>query len=94
MRRSLYRNNSAVLGWMGLVVSLMAAGCVAPASSVPDLERHDLSYWRERILPAESELAWLKIPWRPSFAEGMIDARAQGRPLLLWAMNGHPLGCT
>ena len=94
MRHGLDRSNSAILGWMGLMVSLAAAGCVAPASSSPGLGEHDLSYWRERILPAPSELAWMQIPWRPSFAEGIIEARSQGRPLLLWVMNGHPLGCT
>ena len=91
MRSGLDRSKSVFLG---LMVSLAAAGCVGPASSVPDLGRQELSYWRKQILPAESELAWMKIPWRPSFAEGIIEARAQGRPLLLWVMNGHPLGCT
>ncbi len=91
MRRGLDRSKSVFLG---LLVSLAAVGCVAPASSTPSLGGHDLSYWRERISPAPSELAWMKIPWQPSFHEGVIEARAQGRPLLLWVMNGHPLGCT
>ena len=91
MRCFLDRSESVFLG---LLMLLTAAGCVGSASSVPELGGHDLSYWRERILPAESELAWMKIPWRPSFHEGLLEARSQGRPLLLWVMNGHPLGCT
>ena len=91
MRCFLDRGESVFLG---LLVSLAAVGCVAPASSIHDLGGHDLSYWRERISPAASELAWMKIPWQPSFHEGLLEARSQGRPLLLWVMNGHPLGCT
>ena len=50
--------------------------------------------WVRYVLPRESELAWEEIPWLPSFAEGMRAAGERGAPLLLWLMNGHPLGCT
>ena len=37
---------------------------------------------------------WLQIPWMT----GLLDARAKAvkekKPLFMWAMNGHPLGCT
>ena len=71
-----------------------SAGCVASSSAVPALDLQSLERWREQILPQSSELAWAQIPWRPSFHEGLADARLQRRPLLLWTMNGHPLGCT
>jgi len=50
--------------------------------------------WRDYIQPTEQELAWSSIPWRSSFQEGLIEAAAKQKPMLLWAMNGHPLGCT
>ena len=50
--------------------------------------------WRRHILPTESELAFEKIPWADSFGAGMKEARVQNKPVLFWAMNGHPLGCT
>jgi hypothetical protein len=34
------------------------------------------------------------VPWLASFAEGVRAADAARKPLLLWIMNGHPLGCT
>ena len=49
---------------------------------------------REQVLPTQSELAWRQIPWLPSFHEGVAEAQVQGKPVLLWVMNGHPLGCT
>jgi len=50
--------------------------------------------WKNYITPTQSELAWTRIPWLSSFGEGMIQADAQKKPVLLWVMNGHPLGCT
>ena len=49
--------------------------------------------WRDYIIPKE-DLAWTRIPWRTSFQEGLIEAGEQQKPMLLWVMNGHPLGCT
>ena len=50
--------------------------------------------WRDFIQPTKQELAWSSIPWKSSFQEGLIEAGTQQKPMLLWAMNGHPLGCT
>ena len=50
--------------------------------------------WRDYIKPTESDLMWTSIPWRSSFQEGLIEANARQKPMLLWVMNGHPLGCT
>ncbi|MGQ0553361.1 MAG: hypothetical protein ACT4PU_09085 [Planctomycetota bacterium] len=50
--------------------------------------------WHAHIAPQPAELAWASLPWRTSYAEGLAAAQEQRRPLLLWVMNGHPLGCT
>lgn len=49
---------------------------------------------RAHVLPDASELAWRSLGWRASLWQGVVDAYAAKRPILLWAMNGHPLGCT
>ena len=46
------------------------------------------------IVPGEEELAWRSIPWRAEFRTALIEADKLGKPVLLWAMNGHPLGQT
>ena len=69
------------------------AGTLA-GGPVPDLRTEDLAAWRERIRPAPEELTWDTIPWLASFGDGVRRASEEGRPLLFWAMNGHPLGCT
>ncbi len=50
--------------------------------------------WIDEILPKPEELSWKKIHWRPSFWAAVVEAQETEKPILLWAMNGHPLGCT
>ncbi|MED5553863.1 MAG: hypothetical protein VX530_02180 [Candidatus Neomarinimicrobiota bacterium] len=50
--------------------------------------------WQDFIKPTSDELAWAQIPWRSTFYDVLIDSDHQQKPLLLWVMNGHPLGCT
>jgi len=61
----------------------------APVATLSTLDE-----WRATILPTPEESAWSAIPWLASFADGIRRADADRKPLLLWAMNGHPLGCT
>ncbi|MHC5063880.1 MAG: hypothetical protein ACYTG5_07885 [Planctomycetota bacterium] len=57
-------------------------------------ERVGIEFSNEFVLPGEDELGWRAIPWRDSFSEGVMLADQVDKPVLLWAMNGHPLGCT
>lgn len=62
--------------------------------AMPKWGLRELSAWRDYLLPTQEEAAFEALPWRNTFAQGLQDANAAGRPLLLWVMNGHPLGCT
>lgn len=64
--------------------------CALPQS--PDAA--SLEAWRDHIAPRAVETRWQQIDWRPTLGDGLRDAAAEQRPLLLWLMNGHPLGCT
>ncbi len=46
------------------------------------------------IKPKAAEESWLRIPWMTSLWEARQRAAAEGKPILLWEMDGHPLGCT
>ncbi len=50
--------------------------------------------WRDHVLPKSEELEWAKVGWRASFWEAAVEAKEKDKPILLWAMNGHPLACT
>lgn len=40
------------------------------------------------------EEPWRSIPWRTSVLEAQRTAAVEGKPIFIWAMDGHPLGCT
>lgn len=40
------------------------------------------------------EEPWRTIPWKTSVVEGQRIAAVEGKPIFIWAMDGHPLGCT
>ncbi len=50
--------------------------------------------WLDYLVAPQRERDWEEIGWRPTLAQAMSDAHEAKRPILLWAMNGHPLGCT
>ena len=64
---------------------------VAAAEPIPAEQFHDL---RTLIKPCAGEGDWEKVPWLTSLLEARKRAAAQGKPILLWEMDGHPLGCT
>ena len=37
---------------------------------------------------------WTDISWTGGLWEGRQKAAREEKPLFIWAMNGHPLGCT
>jgi hypothetical protein len=82
---------------LAAVVLLALAGAPARAGDdpkVPPLTEETFATLRDRILPTEAECAFESIPWKPSFWDAVVEAQGAERPILLWAMNGHPLGCT
>jgi hypothetical protein len=58
------------------------------------LDTRTLDEWADWLRPSPAELEWRGIPWRATLADAIGEARKRSRPVLLWAMNGHPLGCT
>lgn len=46
------------------------------------------------IRPTANELTWQSIPWQTDLFEGTRIAHEVRKPVLLWTMNGNPLGCT
>ena len=40
------------------------------------------------------DAVWRTIPWKLSVLEARAMAVKQDKPIFIWAMDGHPLGCT
>jgi hypothetical protein len=77
----------------GLFATLAVA--LAGAQGPPaDLNDRTFASWRDRIRPRAEERCFETVHWLPTFWDGVMAAQKQDRPILLWAMNGHPLACT
>ena len=46
------------------------------------------------IKPDRGEDAWAQVPWMTDLWQARQMAARLGKPILLWEMDGHPLGCT
>ncbi len=68
-----------------LLLALLLAG---PGLGAAEYDR----LWKELKPPAAE--TWRTIPWRTSLLEAHEVAAREKKPLFLWAMDGHPLGCT
>jgi hypothetical protein len=66
----------------------------APVDPVPVLDGATFVRHWQHVVPSADEMAWRVIPWLGTLAEAVVQAHAQDMPILLWAMNGHPLACT
>jgi hypothetical protein len=69
---------------------LLALGVQQP--EVPDASNYER--WLTFIQPDAKEQAYKEVDWRTQLWPAVQEARTLGRPILLWTMNGHPLGCT
>ena len=70
-------------------VLLICASAFSQVDSHATLDRQ-----LQAILPSEDESAWLAAAWQPEFRTALLKAAELDKPVLLWAMNGHPLGQT
>lgn len=76
------------LGWLlgGFTCLVLAASTVEP------IKPEQFDKLRAVIKPQSGEDKWTGIPWRTDLWQAK-EAAAQGKPILLWEMDGHPLGC-
>ena len=45
------------------------------------------------IKPQSTEEKFMQIAWGTNLWEARKQAARDGKPILLWEMDGHPLGC-
>ena len=80
-----------MLSYRSFAAILFLACGATPSYSAPAQTAAQLI---DVIAPAKQEQEWLSIPWETDLAEARRKAAAQNKPIFLWEMDGHPLGCT
>jgi len=73
--------------------ALSVVALLAPiGGDPPPLAPADVARLHRELLPTRAE-PWETIGWRVDLLAARDEAIRSKRPLFLWAMNGHPLGC-
>lgn len=78
----------ALIGCLLLVVLQPCAG--TGSTEITEAEFRRL---HAQIRPPKGAL-WRSVPWKLSLIDAQQIAAAKQKPLFIWAMDGHPLGCT
>lgn len=64
------------------------------ATAIEPISDQQFAKLHALIKPVANEEKWNQIPWMSSLWEARKRAAAEGKPILLWEMDGNPLGCT
>jgi hypothetical protein len=67
---------------------------LASGMAAPELNDETFTSIRDYVMPRESEITFDDLPWRTSLWEAALEAQRREKPILLFAMNGHPMACT
>jgi len=79
--------------FVGFVTSVLVVTLVQSIGSAQELTERSLDKWASYLAPGTEECAWEGVAWRQSFRQAIVESQIDGKPILLWAMNGHPMGC-
>jgi hypothetical protein len=85
-----YSIRDVKLALLLLLISLFAVPPVIAQQAKPEAEWNSLL---QTIRPAKGEDLFAGIPWITDLWEAREKAAKEGKPILLWEMDGHPLGC-
>lgn len=72
------------------MIAHITALLLAAASGMTTAEFETL---HQQLQPSGAEV-WRTIPWKTSMLSAQAEAAKDGKPIFIWAMDGHPLGCT
>jgi hypothetical protein len=77
-----------------MVSMTLALFLMVPAEEpeIPPVARAEVEKLHRELIPRAVE-AWETVEWRTDLLAACEEAVRRGRPVFLWAMNGHPLGC-
>ena len=83
--------------WHGIIFGLVCSAAVQVSSphtlSAGELTEAEFRRLHRQLQPASDE-PWRTIPWKIALLNAQQTAAKEKKPIFIWAMDGHPLGCT
>ncbi len=94
MNRLFWLLGIGTLGLLGLLAGIFPGAAVGQGDTLA-IANNEANFQKmlNVIRPKADEDAFDTIPWQISLWEARILAAKEGKPILLWEMDGHPLGC-
>ena len=82
-----------VANWLMTGSVVVASAHSVPAYAAENIDPAKFGEIHSLIKPRAAEETWANIPWMASLWAARERAALEGKPILLWEMDGHPLGC-
>jgi len=76
---------------MTILGAVSAFGFAVP-NRPDDLTIEEFQKLHAEIVPQDE--VWKTIPWHTDLISAQAAAIEQKKPIFIWSMDGHPLGCT
>ena len=76
-----------------LLVGLLMALLFTKMSLAAELNESEFRSLQRQLQPP-ADAPWRTIPWKITLIEAQRTAIQEKKPIFIWAMDGHPLGCT
>ncbi|MFO0876171.1 MAG: hypothetical protein U0840_02270 [Gemmataceae bacterium] len=70
-----------------MLTTVLTLALLCPA----EVRDSDLDRLRRQIVPSTAEQAWLRLDWEVTLWDAVVRAQKEDRPILFYAMNGHPM---
>jgi hypothetical protein len=80
-----------------LLLALAAGAAPLSGAGVPGFDTVSLGdpeFARLQAAIRPGPERWMEIPWESDLGRARERSARERKPLLLWVMDGHPLGCT
>ena len=78
---------------VGIFCMAVVAGMRSPEVFSGELTDAEFQRLHEELQP-EADAPWRSIPWKIALLDAQRTAVEEDKPIFIWAMDGHPLGCT
>ena len=77
--------------WLGVMLGALGVLVTPSVMAEQPLAQEEVEWLRTNLKPGSE--AWRDVGWNPSLIDAQSIAVEKKRPLLIWAMDGHPLSC-
>jgi hypothetical protein len=79
-----------------MIITVLAAPlllALGPVAGGDEVNVGSIASLQTLIKPRAEETRWEEIPWAVDLWDARRRAAREGKPIMLWEMDGNPMGC-